>query len=137
MATAADADLILKLYDLRREDVCRQARAFFIRWKPASAAEVQAVATDFSRQDNAWLRQATSYWEMAFSLANSGAIDGDLFAKNCGEGVIFAIKCQLLKARFPDVWQRTMTEAETFMGANAAMKGRVDGIRKRVEGMMA
>lgn len=32
MASNADAQLIIQLYDLRREAVCRQARAFFVGW---------------------------------------------------------------------------------------------------------
>jgi hypothetical protein len=131
MATTADAQLILSLYDLRRESVCREARAFFIAWKPTSAEEVRVNVTDMSRQDNAWVRQATSYWEMAFSLVNTGAVDEALFAKNCGEGLIFAVKCQSLKARFPEVWTRTMAEAEAFIARNEVAQQKVEMFKKR------
>lgn len=131
MATTADAQLILSLYDLRRESVCREARAFFISWKPTSAEEVRVTATDMSRQDNAWVRQATSYWEMAFSLVNTGAVDETLFAKNCGEGLIFAVKCQSLKERFPEVWTRTMAEAEAFIARNAVAQQKAETFKKR------
>lgn len=132
MATHADASLILQLYDLRREGVCREARAFFAKWKPISAEELRLVATDGSRQDNAWLRQATSYWEMAFSLVNTGAIDETLFAKNCGEGIFFAVKCQALKERFPDAWTRTMPEVEAFIARNASAQQKAEMFKKRV-----
>ncbi|MBA3707721.1 MAG: hypothetical protein H0W83_02735 [Planctomycetes bacterium] len=131
MATTTDADVILKLYDLRRESVCRKAREFFISWVPATAEEAKLIGTGFGRQDNAYVRQAATYWEMAFSIANLGAVDNDLFAKNCGEGLIFTLKCQHLKQKFPDAWTRTMPEGEAFLAGNAHAKQRAEAIRKR------
>ncbi len=131
MATTVDAELILKLYDLRREAVCREARKFFISWSPASAAEVQSVQNDGTRQDNAYVRQALTYWEMAFSIVNTGAIDDELFAKNCGEGLVFAVKCQHLAKKFPGAWTRSMAEAEAFMTKNPIAKQKVEMIWKR------
>ncbi len=131
MATTSDADLILKLYDLRREAVCRKAREFFAGWMPADATEAKTVGASFGRQDNAYVRQATTYWEMAFSIVNTGAIDEELFAKNCGEGILFAVKCQVLKQKFPDAWTRTMAEAEAFMAKNEVAKQKAEMFRKR------
>lgn len=131
MATHADAELILKLYDLRRETVCRAARTFFLRWKPVSEHEASQVHGDQTRQDNAYLRQATSYWEMAFSIANCQAIDAELFSKNCGEGLIFALKCQHLAKTFPNTWKRTMPEAETFIAGSPVAQKRCELIRAR------
>jgi hypothetical protein len=131
VATTADAELILKLYDLRREPVCRKAREFFISWNPTTADEVKLVGGTFGRQDNAYVRQATTYWEMAFSIANLGAIHDELFAKNCGEGLIFTLKCQHLKQKFGEAWTRTMAEGEAFIAANATAKQRAEAIKKR------
>ncbi len=131
MATAADADLILRLYDLRREGVCRDARKFLMAWKPKDDAEVKLTLTDLSRQDNAFIRQATSYWEMAFSIVNSGAIDQELFAKNCGEGLIFCVKCQHLAKQFPGAWTRSMPEAETFISRSPIAAKRAELFRAR------
>ena len=132
MATHADAQLILQLYELRREAVCREARSFFASWKPADVEEVKAVASGADRTNNAYLRQSTSYWEMAFSLVNSGAVDEALFAKNCGEGILYAVKCQSLKQRFPDAWNRTMPEAEAFIARNPVAQQKAEMFRKRV-----
>ncbi len=132
MATPADAQLIIQLYDLRREAVCREARAFFAGWKPADAAEVTAVAGGTDKTNNAYLRQSITYWEMAFSIGNSGAIDEALFAKNCGEGIFFAVKCQWLKEHFPEVWSRSMPEAEAFLARNAVAQSKVEMFRKRL-----
>jgi len=131
MATTSDADLILKLYDLRREAVCRKAREFFGSWMPASAEEAKLIGSGGGRQDNAYVRQATTYWEMAFSIANTGAIDEELFAKNCGEGILYAVKCQVIKAKFPDAWTRTMAEAEAFIARNASAKAKSEIMKKR------
>ena len=132
MATHADAQLILKLYDLRREGVCREARAWFAGWKPVDAEEVKRVVGGADSQLNAYLRQSTSYWEMAFSLVNTGAVDETLFAKNCGEGLWFAVKCQALKQRFPETWNRTMPEAEALIARNDVAQQKAEMFRKRL-----
>ena len=68
-ATAHDAKLILKLYDLRREAEMRKARNWFgAEFWPQSADEVMKVVNAFPSQENAWLRQVGGYWEMAASL---------------------------------------------------------------------
>ena len=132
MATHADADLILKLYDLRRETVCRAARTYFSQWQPADENEVKQVLGDGKRQENAYVRQATTYWEMAFSLANTGAIDEELFAKNCGEGILFALKCQKLAKQFPGAWTRSMGEAEAFIAKSPAAQKKAEMMRARL-----
>lgn len=132
MATTADADLILRLYDLRREPLCRQARAWLTALDPASPEQARAICSDLTRQDNAWLRQVTSYWEMAFSIANCGAVDETLFAKNCGEGIFYCCKCLHLKARFAEAWTRGMPEAEAFLARNAVAQEKAAFMRKRM-----
>ncbi len=131
MATHADAELILKLYDLRREAVCRNARTWFGGWKPENAAEVAQIHNDGARQENAYLRQAITYWEMAFSLANHGCIDGELFAKNCGEGILSCMKCQHLKAQFPNVFTRSMAEAEAFIAKSPIAQKKAEIMKTR------
>ena len=131
MATTADAELILKLYDLRREPVCREARKFFTGWTCASADEAKDIGTNFSRPENAYVRQVTTYWEMAFSIANLGAIHEELFAKNCGEGVLCAMKCQALARKFPGAWTRTMPEAEAFIASSPIAKAKMEIMQKR------
>lgn len=132
MATNADAQLIIQLYDLRREAVCRKARSWFAQWKPASAEEIKTIVNDGSREDNAFMRQSTSYWEMAFSFVNTGAVDETLFAKNSGEGVFFAEKCRWLKAKFPDAWTRTMAEADAFIARSPEAQKKAEMFKKRL-----
>ena len=85
-ATPADAEVCLKLYELRREDVMRASREFLLRWQPKSLADIAAVA-DFESENNAAFRQVSSYFEMAFGLAKSGAVHPEMIAEWCGEGI--------------------------------------------------
>jgi hypothetical protein len=80
------AQLNLKLYDLRREPVLREARAWFVAdFNPDSLVE---IATIVSGERNAAYRMVLSYWDMAASLVTGGAIDADAFLAAHGE--IFA-----------------------------------------------
>ena len=131
MATHSDADIILRLYDLRREAVMRKAREWFIGWFPGAPEEARSACSGAGRQDNAYVRQVSTFWEMAFSLANSGAVDADLFAKNCGEGLLLCAKCQWLKGKFPDAWTRGMPEAEAFIAGNAIAQKKSEMMKAR------
>jgi hypothetical protein len=71
------AQLNLQLFDLRREPVLREARAWFLNeFNPESLAELAALA---GGERNASFRMALSYWEMAASLVTTGAIDAAAF----------------------------------------------------------
>jgi hypothetical protein len=85
------ADLILKLYDLRREDLMRKAREWYSReFHPQSAEDVVNV---LKGEHSAYFRMVTSYWEMAASFVNHGAIDWKMFmAANPGEPVNVFVK---------------------------------------------
>jgi hypothetical protein len=84
-ATAEDAQIIMKLYDLRREAEMRKARAWFAGFWPRSADDVVEVINAAASQENAWLRQVSGYWEMASSMVLRGALNEDLFFDNGGE----------------------------------------------------
>jgi hypothetical protein len=80
------AQLNLQLFDLRREPVLREARAWFIReFNPETSEELAALV---SGERNASFRMVVGYWDMAASLVTTGAIDGDAFRAAHGE--IFA-----------------------------------------------
>jgi hypothetical protein len=80
------AQLNLQLFDLRREPILREARAWLLReFNPESFADVVVLA---SGERNASFRMVLSYWDMAASLVTSGAIDADAFRAAHGE--IFA-----------------------------------------------
>jgi hypothetical protein len=85
------ADLILKLYDLRREEVMRKAREWYTKeFHPQSAQDVVSILRG---EHSAYFRMVTSYWEMAASFVNNGAIDWKMFMKaNPGEPVNVFVK---------------------------------------------
>jgi len=90
--TAADAELILKLYDLRREAEMRKARNWWVMdFQPESVEDVIKVATDLGSQENAWLRQVGGYWNLAASLALAGTVSEDLFLDPSFSGEMFLI----------------------------------------------
>jgi len=95
----ADAEVVLKLYDLRREAVMRASRETLLRWQPKSFADIAALA-DFEHDHNAAFRQVTSYFEMAFGLARRGAVHPELIAEWCGEGVFLFSKIHPYLAEF-------------------------------------
>lgn len=79
MPSHEDANLILRLYELRREDTLRKARQWFVRnFHVTDWAGVQTVAPPGS-EENAYFRMVTSYWEMAASFVASGVVNQELF----------------------------------------------------------
>ena len=77
------ATLNLKLFDLRREPVLREARQWFIaEFHPQSYADVVATV---GGPRNPSFRMVIGYWDMAASMVTSGAIDGDAFRAAHGE----------------------------------------------------
>jgi hypothetical protein len=83
--TSADAQVVLQLYDLRRESEMRKARAWFAGFWPANANDVLEVVNNFGTQENAWFRQVAGYWGMSASLVLSGALNEELFTETNGE----------------------------------------------------
>ena len=88
--TASDAEVILKLYDLRREAEMRKARHWWLtQFWPETAEDVIKIGSTLGTQENNWLRQVTGYWEMAASMAVRGAVNVDLFLEPSFSGEMF------------------------------------------------
>ena len=83
--TYEDAKLVLKLYDLRREAVMRQARDFVATFSPSSFEELMAVMGAFGTKENAYVRQVLSYWEMVAALIVHGTLNAALAEDTLGE----------------------------------------------------
>lgn len=116
MATAADAELILKLYEIRREATLRKARRFLVYdFQPNNVEELRVVSRDPASEHNASWRQALSYWEMAASLVLRGALDADLFLDSNAEGI-------LIYAKFHHFHAETEKQSgNPFMGKTSAL----------------
>lgn len=92
MSKAESADLILKLYDLRREATMRTARDWVFMFAPKSADDI--LNTMMDPEVGAYFRMVSSYWEMAAAMVNQGAIDTELFGETNGEHYIVFAKIE-------------------------------------------
>ncbi len=100
------ANLLIKLYELRREPTMRDARDWFARdFNPASFEEVMAV---LAGPHSGRFRMVSSYWDMAASFVNNGAIDEQMFNDANGEQVVVFAKLEPFVA---DYRQRLGSEA--------------------------
>jgi hypothetical protein len=86
-----DAEILLKLYELRREPEMRKARDWVTQeFKPASLEDVLAILRETGKTDrNRWLRQFISYYEMVASLVHRGVLDRDLLEDSVSEYIGF------------------------------------------------
>lgn len=89
---ARSADLIMRLYDLRREATMREARNWFISFFPESVEDIMRTMID--PQTSAFYRMVTTYWDMAASFVNHDAIDEEMFLDSNGECWIVFAKVQ-------------------------------------------
>jgi hypothetical protein len=82
-----DVALILKLYELRREEGIRRARKwYFTEFDPKTVDDVVKIFLS-GHDGSAYYRMITSYWEMAASFVNNGGIDEKMFLDANGEHV--------------------------------------------------
>ena len=136
LATPADAEIILKLYDLRREALMRQARSWVIgEFWPDTAEEYFSVAMNPADPHNAYLRQVMSYWEMAAAMVLHGAVSAELFVDCNAEGFLllakFAPILDDIRQRNPMFLNKTSEMVKRFTAAAA----RYEAAQKNVEGM--
>src|SRR5690348_13156214 len=103
MSKHESADLILKLYELRREPVMREARNWFFSFNPTSVADyTEAVMGNKS----AYVRMVISYWDMAASLVNNGAIDEQMFNDANGEHLFVFAKIEPILEDLRKQWNQ-------------------------------
>jgi len=123
------------LYELRRETVMREARAFFFGGLDTTSTEVVvAVATGFGSQENAWFHQVSSYWEMAASFVNRGVLSPELFADNCGEGLfVFERMRPHLEALRGRIAPTFLSQMEKVVADHEVVRQRLEGIRVLLE----
>ena len=146
MATPHDADLIIKLYDLRRDETMRKARNYFaFEFFPQNVDDVKEIFNNVQKypEQNAYLRQVISYWDMVAAMVNHGSINQALFFDTNGEffgvwakigdfvedlrasyGPQFLINLEKLIASAPDGAKRVQIMRERFnsMAAQRARK---------------
>jgi hypothetical protein len=122
-ATYHDAELVLKLYDLRREPVMRQAREFFAKFNPTSFEEFMGVMGNFESKESAYLRQVMSYWEMAAALIVHGTLNAALADDTIGEMTFVYAKMQ----PFIKKMRQAMNAPEFFQSLEKVIEGTPEG----------
>jgi hypothetical protein len=136
--TAADAELCMKLYDLRREEEMRKARDFVnFQFQPKGADDVLKLMQAFGTKENAWARQVFSYWENAASLVLNEVVHPGLFFSWNGEMLfVYAkygpfLKEMRQKMEMPAFW----SGVEEVVNSSPEMKKRLGMIQKRLAKM--
>ena len=132
-----DAELVLKLYDLRREAVLREARKTMTTWLPKTADEFMKI-TKPDHPDNAAFRQVMGYWEMVYGMARHGVIHAEFLMENNGEGLWFYARAErflpeLRKATSP----RVLMNAEWVANNTEFGKEAMPRFHARLETIMA
>ncbi len=138
MSIQEEAGLILKLYDLRREETMRKARDWYFReFNPQSLEDFMAAM--FS-EHSGHLRMVVTYWDMAAGLVLNGAINLELFLATNGEhiGVFSKIEPLLGEIRaamapqFAHNLEKLIDAMPTGRKQSEQMRERMKGIRAQM-----
>jgi hypothetical protein len=135
--TPADATLILQLYDLRREAEIRKARNWwFAQFWPETADDFMKVMQAVGTQENNWLRQGPSYWELAASLVLHGTLNEALFLEPAFSGEMFLVFAKL-HPFLKDVREKTqnprmLANVEAVIKKSKASQERLKLVEQRV-----
>ena len=103
-ATYEDVNLILRLYELRREEKLREARDWFVReFSPQSVDDIKALLLAPDDPRNTSFRMVVSYWDMAASFAVRGPLDAALLLESAGELIGVWAKLEPFMAEFREM----------------------------------
>ena len=136
MSIQQEADLILKLYELRREDTMRVARNwYFAEFNPQTMQDFMGAMFG---EHSGHLRMVVTYWDMAAALVNRGAISMDLFNDANGEQIgVFAkiepLLGEIRKAMAPQF----ASNLEKLIDATPDGRKRSSEMRERMKAMRA
>ena len=138
--STADAQLILQLYDLRREAEMRKARSWWAgEFFPQNADDFLKVSWAMGTQENAWLRQVSGYWGIVASFVLQGVLNEDLFLQPGFSGEMFFIYAKIHP--FVKDLRAKLNDPEVFLNIEKAAtrtkwgKNRLQFMIKRVETM--
>ncbi len=121
-ATAKDAQVIMQLYDLRREPEMRKARNWWVtEFWPDTADEFLKVAMTLGSLENNWLRQVGGYWGMAASFVKSGAVNEELFLQPSVSGEMFFMFAKVYP--FIDDLRKKLNDPEVFRNVEDVIQG--------------
>src|ERR1700748_1099574 len=113
-----EVNLMLRLYDIRRESRLRQARARVVdNFRPMSPEETMQKYPQGSDENN-FIRMVISYWEMVASIVNRGLINDELFFESNGE---IWIVWDRMRSIVP-TWRAAFKNQLVFMNMEEACK---------------
>jgi hypothetical protein len=114
-------NLILRLYEMRREEKLRAAREWFLsKFKPGSLEEIGILAPGGS-QENAYFRMVVTYWEMAASFVTAGVLNEELFFQSGQELLVIYTRVRKLlpelrqKNTSPAMWRNLEIVGEEYI----------------------
>lgn len=134
--TYEDAALVLRLYELRREEKSRAAREWFrAKFFPQSFEEIKAVALG-AGIENTHYRMVTGYWDMAASFVASGILHPELFFDSGGEALFVWAKIGEFVPEMRREYQspRLLANLEKAIGMVPWAAERIQGLRSRMPG---
>ena len=136
MSKQEEAGLILKLYELRREDTMRKARDWYFReFNPQSMAD---FTNAMFGEHSGHFRMVASYWDMAAALVNNGAIGLELFNDANGEHIGVFAKFELLLSEIRAVYSpKFAANLEKLIDATPDGRKRTAGAREQLKAMRA
>jgi hypothetical protein len=132
--TEADAELLLKLYEIRRDPELRRARAWLLsEFKPTTWADVKSRYLSHVEEDR-WYRMTTSYWEMVAAIVNRGLLDAELFFDHTGEDIVTweRVKGLIPDAR-ADIRPTYLIQFERMVTAHQAYRKRTNEAALRAQ----
>jgi len=135
MSKQEEAGLILKLYELRREETMRKARDWYFRdFNPQSMADFN---TAMLGEHSGYLRMVVSYWDMAAALVNNGAISLELFNDSNSEHMAIFSKIEPLLSEIRAFAPQFALNVEKLIDATPDGRKRVASIRERMKAIGA
>ena len=133
------AELILKLYELRRETTMREARSYIGgEFDPKSAEELVAIVTGGGKH-GAFVLQVYGYWDMVAAFVESGALDARLVYNTCQEMYFQYAKIQPYLADFRKMMNlpEWMSGIERLVEESETGRSRLDIMKKSLAALAA
>ena len=134
MSKQDEAGLILKLYELRREETMRQARSWYFReFFPESIADFDAALFG---EHSGHLRMVVTYWDMAAALVNNGAISLDLFTQTNSEYLGVFAKIEHILPEIRSAYSPLFAaQLEKLIDSSPDGRKQTEGARRRINAM--
>lgn len=133
-----DAELVIRLYELRREPVMRASRdAMNAKFLPRSYEDVLAV-TKPDHPHNAAFRQVSTYWEMVYGMAHHKIAHAEYLVENAAEGLLLFAKIAPHLDRLRAEVSKTVFQHAEWVAQNTAIgRLRLEQFTKRIAGQLA